>query len=188
MSEAPVLRLAVALPSSVNHSHQNAVRRSRKTGGLYTAQVPTGGTLAWRAAAYQSVRRAIMAACWHPITDGCRRCHAVLSAYRHADEPAGLCTACAAAEAAPEEWRLLDPESLVLAVAGVLASAVADRPGERAHVQAELEASGIIADHIDVHLAVAKLRRRYGWSVDAVEGLAGYRLAAWPFRLKRHRR
>jgi crossover junction endodeoxyribonuclease RusA len=70
VSEAPVLRLAVALPSSVNHSHQNAVRRSRKTGGLYTAQVPTGGTLAWRAAAYQSVRRAIMAACWHPITDG----------------------------------------------------------------------------------------------------------------------
>ena len=32
--------------------------------------MPTGGTLAWRAAAYQSVRRAIMAACWHPITDG----------------------------------------------------------------------------------------------------------------------
>jgi hypothetical protein len=51
-----------------------------------------------------------------------------------------------------------------------------------------LETRGIIADHIDVHLAVAKLRRRYGWSVDAVEGLAGYRLAAWPFRLKRHRR
>jgi hypothetical protein len=101
----------------------------------------------------------------------CRRCHAVLSAYRLADEPAGLCTACAAAEAAPEEWRLPDPESLVLAVAGVLASAVADRPGERAHVQAELEARGIIADHIDVHLAVA--------SCVAVTGGASTLSKAW---------
>jgi len=29
---------------------------------------------------------------------------------------------------------------------------------------------GILADPIDVHLAVGKLRRRYGWRVAAVEG------------------
>jgi crossover junction endodeoxyribonuclease RusA len=70
MSEQPVLRLAVALPPSVNHSHKNALRRSRRTGRLYTAQVPTGHTLAWRAAAYHAARRAIMAARWHPIVEG----------------------------------------------------------------------------------------------------------------------
>lgn len=76
----------------------------------------------------------------------------------------------------------------MLAVAVVLASAAANRPGERVHVQAALESAGILADHVDVHVAVEKLRRRYGWSVGAVEGRAGYRLEAWPFRFSRGRR
>ena len=118
----------------------------------------------------------------------CRRCGALLSTYRLADEPEGLCAACAAAEAAPDEWRVLDPERLVLAVAGVLASAAADHPGERIHVQAELETRGILADHIEVHLAVDKLRRRHTWRVTAVEGQPGYCLSAWPFRFSRGRR
>jgi hypothetical protein len=37
----PVLRLAVKLRPSVNHSHTNARRRSHRTGRLYTAQAPT---------------------------------------------------------------------------------------------------------------------------------------------------
>ena len=76
----------------------------------------------------------------------------------------------------------------MLAVAGVLASAAAERPGERVHVQPALEARGILADSVDVHLAVEKLRRRHGWVVGAVEGLPGYRLEAWPHRFTRSRR
>jgi hypothetical protein len=72
-------------------------------------------------------------------------------------------------------------------VAGVLASAAADRPGERVHVQPALKAQGILADSVDVHLAVEKLRRRHGWVVGAVEGLPGYRLERWPFRFRRTR-
>ena len=67
-------------------------------------------------------------------------------------------------------------------MAGVLASAAAERPGERVHVQPALEARGILAGSVDVHLAVEKLRRRHGWVVGAVEGLPGYRLEAWPHR------
>jgi hypothetical protein len=33
--------------------------------------------------------------------------------------------------------------------------------GERVHVQSALKARGILADSVDVHLAVEKLRRRY---------------------------
>ena len=112
----------------------------------------------------------------------------ILSAYRAEGEPEGLCAACAAAEAPVGAWRVLAPEDLVLAVAGVLASAAADRPGERVHVQPALEARGILADSVDVHLAVEKLRRRHGWVVGAVEGLPGYRLEAWPHRFTRSRR
>ena len=79
-------------------------------------------------------------------------------------------------------------QELVLAVAGVLASAAAERPSERVHVQQALEARGILADSVDVHLAVEKLRRRHGWVVWAVEGLPGYRLEAWPHRFTRARR
>ena len=118
----------------------------------------------------------------------CRRCGAVLSAYRAEGEPEGLCAACAAREAPRDDWRVLKPEELVLTVAGVLASAAADRPEERVHVQAALEAKGILADSVDVHLAVAKLRRRYGWRVVAIEGRAGYRLVEWPYRFTRARR
>ena len=66
----PVLRLAVELPPSVNHSHKNALRRSIRTGRLYTAQVPTGQTMAWRAAAYHAARQAIVATHWRPIAEG----------------------------------------------------------------------------------------------------------------------
>ena len=76
-------------------------------------------------------------------------------------EPEGPCAACAAAEAPWEVWRVLGPEDLVLAVPGVLASAAAEWPGERIHVRTALEARGILADHVDVHSAVSKLRRRY---------------------------
>ena len=69
-SHEPVLRLAVELPPSVYHSHKNALRRSRRAGRPYTAQVPTGQTLAWRASAFYAARRAIVAARWHPITEG----------------------------------------------------------------------------------------------------------------------
>ncbi len=43
------------------------------------------------------------------------------------------------------------PEELALAVAGVLASAAAERPGGRVHVQPALEARGILAGSVDVH-------------------------------------
>ena len=118
----------------------------------------------------------------------CRQCGAVLSVYRAEGEPEGLCAACAARQAPRDEWRVLGPEELVLAVAGVLASAAAERPGERVHVQPALEARGILAGSVDVHLAVEKLRRRHGWVVEAVEGLPGYRLEAWPHRFTRSRR
>lgn len=81
---------------------------------------------------------------------------------------------------------LLEPEDVV-AVAGVLASAAVDWPDERVHVQAALEARGIFPDHVYVHPAVEKLRRRYGWRVAAVETRPRYRLAAWPFRFRRTR-
>ena len=70
MGGEPVLRLALELPPSVNHSHKNARRRSARTGRLYTAQVPTDQTIAWRAAAYREARRAIMKAGWRPIAAG----------------------------------------------------------------------------------------------------------------------
>ena len=117
----------------------------------------------------------------------CLRCGAILSAYRLQNEPEGLCAPCAAVEAPTVGWRVLEPERLVLAVAGVLASEAADQPCERVHVQAALEARGILADHIDVHMAVDKLRRRYAWRIGAIEGRAGYRLEEWPFSFTRRR-
>ena len=118
----------------------------------------------------------------------CRRCGAVLSAYRAEGESEDLCAVCAAREARGGDWRVLGPEELVFAVAGVLAIAAAESPGERVHVQPALEARGILAGSVDVHLAVEKLRRRYGWAVAAVEGLPGYRLESWPHRFTRSRR
>ena len=72
-------------------------------------------------------------------------------------------------------------------MAGVLASAAVERLGERVHVRPALEARGILADSVDVHLAVEKLRRRYGWRIAATEGRPGYQLRAWPFRFRRNR-
>ena len=46
---------------------------------------------------------------------------------------------------------------------------------------------GVLADGVDVRLAVSRLRRRYCWRVDAVEGRPGYRLQGWPFRFTRSR-
>ena len=42
-----------------------------------------------------------------------------------------------------------------------------------------------LADHVDMHRAVDKLRRRHGWAVDAEEGRLGYPLEAWPFSFPR---
>jgi Holliday junction resolvase RusA-like endonuclease len=39
-------------------------------GRLYTAQVPTGNTLAWRTTVFHAARRAIMTAHWRPIAEG----------------------------------------------------------------------------------------------------------------------
>ena len=50
---------------------------------------------------------------------------------------------------------MLDPQNLVLAVAGILTKPAADHAGEHVHLRSELEARGILADHVDVHLAVA---------------------------------
>ena len=114
----------------------------------------------------------------------CRVCGAILSRYRCPEEPEGLCALHSGREGS---WRVLDPEALVLAVAGILACAAAERPGEKVHLQTDLEARGILADHLDVHLAVEKLRRRYSWRVEAEEGRPGYRLDEWPFRFRRRR-
>ena len=117
----------------------------------------------------------------------CRRCGAMLSVYRAEGEPADLCAACAQREAPRDDWRILEPEGLVLAVAGVLASAAADQPDERVHIREALEARRILTDSVDVHLAVEKLRRRYGWHIAATEGRPGYQLTAWPFHFRRKR-
>lgn len=84
-------------------------------------------------------------------------------------------------------WRTLEPEELVLEVAGLLLLAAAERPGQKVWLQQELEERGILADNIDVHQAVKKLRRRYGWRVDATAGEPGYQLEAWPFHFTRQR-
>jgi len=55
----------------------------------------------------------------------------------------------------------------------------------RVHAQAALESRGILADYIDVHLAVDKLRRRYGWRVSAEEGVPGCCLVAWPYLFRK---
>lgn len=125
----------------------------------------------------------------------CGRCGARLSRYRDPDEPEGLCAPCGRSRASePLEAlpappaRILEAEDLVLAVAGLLTLRAGVAPGDRVHVQGELERLGILADHLDVHQAVAKLRRRYGWHVAATEGHAGYELRAWPYRFTRRPR
>jgi len=85
-------------------------------------------------------------------------------------------------------WTVLDPGQLVLAVAGHLLTAAVERPGQRVWLQQELERRGILATNVDVHQAVEKLRRRYGWQVDATEGEPGYALRSWPFRFTRRKR
>lgn len=86
------------------------------------------------------------------------------------------------------DWRVLDPEELVLAVAGHLLTAAVERPGQRVWLQQELERRGILATNVDVHQAVEKLRRRYGWQVDATEGEPGYQLVRWPYSFTRRQR
>ncbi len=65
----------------------------------------------------------------------------------------------------------------------VQGSAAADLPG----VVGSVGDTRILADHIEVHRAVEKLRRRYGRSVEAIEGRAGCRPEAWPLRFSRGR-
>ena len=118
----------------------------------------------------------------------CRRCGALLSAYRLADEPEGLCAACAAAEAAPDEWRVLDPRAPGPGRRRRACQRGGGPPGERIHVQAELETRGILADHIEVHLAVDKLRAAPRMAGHRGRRPGGLPLSAWPFRFSRGRR
>jgi len=118
----------------------------------------------------------------------CSRCGAVLSAYRRPDEPDDLCAACGLRQASEREWKLLDPERLVYAVAGLLLSAAAERPGESVHLQAVLERRYYLTDNVDVHGAVQKLRRRYRWKVEAEAGRPGYRLSDWSYEFRRARK
>ena len=87
-----------------------------------------------------------------------------------------------------DRWRILEPEDLVLEIAGLLLTAAVERPGQKVWLQAELERRGILTTNVDVHQAVEKLRRRYSWRVDATAGEPGYRLQEWPFRFTRRRR
>ena len=118
----------------------------------------------------------------------CTLCGAQMSRYRAADEPDGMCAACAskAPQTAPEQ--LLEAEELTLAVASVLLAVAVLEPERRVHVQAALYGLGIFADHVDVHKAVCRLRRRYGWRVEAREGEPGYRVTRWPYKFTRRRR
>lgn len=121
----------------------------------------------------------------------CARCGSYLSRYRSPDDPPDLCRPCAARselEAVPDPpARVLDPDRLLLAVAGALALGAALRPGDRVHVQAELERFGVLTDNDAVHKAVEKLRRR-GWLVSGVAGEAGYLFHEWRYRFRRRRR
>jgi len=113
----------------------------------------------------------------------CARCGALLSQYRVAGEPEGLCAVCAP-QTAPE--CVITSEALVYAVAALLMTGRALDRG-RIHLQAELAQQGIVADAVDVSHAVGKLRRRYRMRIYAVERQPGYELVAWPYRFTRHR-
>jgi hypothetical protein len=116
-------------------------------------------------------------------TARCASCGAILSRYRAAGEPEGLCAACAP-PTAPE--CVLAPDALVYAIAGLLLTGWALHRG-RVHLQADLAALGIVADAVDVNKAVGKLRRRYRMRICAVEREPGYELIAWPYRFTRRR-
>jgi aryl carrier-like protein len=113
----------------------------------------------------------------------CRSCGAILSRYRANGEE--LCAPCArkAVEAEPEA-RILDPDELVAAVAGLLLLARALEPERRVHLRAELAERGVETDHVEVYQAVQKLRRR-GMTIDADEREPGHRLVTWTHRFKR---
>lgn len=116
----------------------------------------------------------------------CLRCGAILSRYRAPGEE--LCAPCA--RAALEEQRpsrVLAPEQLVDAIAGLLLLGRALEPGRRVHLRAELAERGIEADHVDIFQAVQKLRRRHRMRIDAEERQPGYRLESWPYRFTRRR-
>ena len=117
----------------------------------------------------------------------CRRCGAVLSAYRVEGEPEGLCAACAAAETPRDDWRVLEPDDLVLAVAGVLASAAATGPASASTCSRRWRPVGSSPT-----ASTCTLRSRSCGGATtgggAVEGLPGYRLETWPHRFTRARR
>jgi hypothetical protein len=114
----------------------------------------------------------------------CRSCGAILSRYRAAGEE--LCAPCARKAVELElPPRVVDPEELVQIVAGMLLLARATDPESRVHLRAELADRGIEVDHVDVHQAIQKLRRRYDMQIDAEERLPGYRLEAWPYKFTR---
>ncbi len=64
------LRLALDLPPSVNHSHVPAKRRSRRTGKVYTAQVPSRELKMWRSRAWWAVFKAKVRENWQTIPAG----------------------------------------------------------------------------------------------------------------------
>lgn len=120
----------------------------------------------------------------------CISCGAVLS--RYAEAGAVRCAPCDRRHREeleePAGATVLDAEELMLSVAGELLIGAALRPGERIHLQAELELRGILTDNHSVHKAAEKLRRRYSWRIFAVEGEPGYRLDHWPYRFPRRPR
>jgi len=111
--------------------------------------------------------------------DLCLQCGAILSQYREAGET--LCAPCAhmAADHVPD-LRVLQPEGLADALAGILLLARALNPGEHVYLHDKLRALGVDADHADITNTVRKLERRHGMRVDCAPPHAGHRLDHWP--------
>lgn len=113
-------------------------------------------------------------------------CGTILSRYRDPGET--LCAACQKKQKEAEPaTRVLGAEELVDAVAGLLLVGRALCPGGRVYLRRRLRKLGVEADHVDIHQAVQKLRRRYGWEIEAETREAGHRLTAWPYRFRRDR-
>jgi hypothetical protein len=113
-------------------------------------------------------------------------CGAVLSRYREPGET--VCAPCRRKATEQERpARILGPEQLLDAVAGLLLLSRALAPRRRVYLRDRLRALGIEADHSDIFCAVQKLRRRYDWQIEADARHPGHRLTAWPYRFTRLR-
>ena len=69
--ETPRLEFSTELPPSVNHSHQNVTRRTKK-GKTYTAKSPTPATRRWRTQAHVDAVNAKAAAKWRTPEEGAK--------------------------------------------------------------------------------------------------------------------